>query len=201
MEEQQQAVPKEEAHPSDEEIVEMYWQRDEKAITVTDKKYHRFLLTIAYNIVHDDLDCEECLNDTYLGTWNSIPPTRPTVLQAFLSKIMRNVAVNRFKKNNAAKRVPCELTVALDELDPYMSSDMSLDEEIAVQRLSDILNRYLREMEDQDRLIFMCRYYYADKIIEIAQMLGISRNTVTKYLADIKENLKTRLMEEGLWYE
>lgn len=186
---------------TDEKIIDLYWERNELAITATDKKYRNFLFTIAYNIVHDDLDCEECLNDTYLGTWNSIPPTRPSILSAFLSKIMRNIAVNRFKKNHTAKRVPGELVLSLEELDPYMSSDMSMDEELAIQRLSDVLNQHLHEMEDRDRLVFMCRYYYADKIIEIAEMLGVSRNTVTKYLSDIREALKERLIREGLWHE
>ena len=186
---------------TDERIIDLYWERNEMAITATDEKYRNFLFTIAYNIVHDDLDCEECLNDTYLGAWNSIPPTRPTILSAFLSKIVRNIAVNRFKKNHAAKAVPGELVVSLEELDPYMRSDMSLDEEIAIQQLSNALNRYLREMDERDRLVFMCRYYYADKIIEIAEMLGVSRNTVTKYLSDIREALKEHLIREGLWHE
>ena len=88
----------------DGEIIELYWKREEAAISETDKKYGKYLYRIAYNIVHDELDCEECLNDTYLGTWNRIPPARPNVFQIFLSKIMRNIAVDRFRKNTAKKR-------------------------------------------------------------------------------------------------
>lgn len=189
------------AHLPDEEIVELYWNRDEKAITATDDKYRQFLFTIAYNIVHDNLDCEECLNDTYLGTWNRIPPTRPNVFQAFLSRIMRNIAVNRYKHNTAAKRVPSELTVSLEELEHCMRSDLTVEEEVAIKRLSDALNDYLCALPERDRLVFMCRYYYADKVIEIADMLGISRNTVTKYLDNIREGLKEHLIEEGIWHE
>lgn len=189
------------AHLPDEEIVELYWNRDEKAITATDDKYRQFLFTIAYNIVHDNLDCEECLNDTYLGTWNRIPPTRPNVFQAFLSRIMRNIAVNRYKHNTAAKRVPSELTVSLEELEHCMRSDLTVEEEIAIKRLGDALNDYLCALPERDRLVFMCRYYYADKVIEIADMLGISRNTVTKYLDNIREGLKEHLIEEGIWHE
>ena len=103
-------------HLSDEEIIELYWKRNEDAIQQTDVKYGKYLFTIAYNIVHDRLDSEECLNDTYLGTWNKIPPERPLVFNVFLSRIMRNVAINRYKKNNAAKRVPQGLIVPLEEL-------------------------------------------------------------------------------------
>lgn len=189
------------AHLPDEEIVELYWNRNEKAITATDDKYRQFLFTIAYNIVHDNLDCEECLNDTYLGTWNRIPPTRPNIFQAFLARIMRNIAVNRFKHNTAAKRVPSELTVSLEELTNYMRSDLTLEDEIAIGQLSDALNAYLRDLPDHERLVFMCRYYYADKVIEIADMMGISRNTVTKHLTDIREGLKNHLIKEGVWHE
>lgn len=188
-------------HLSDNEIVELYWKKDERAISATDEKYRQFLFTIAYNIVHDSQDCEECLNDTYLGTWNRIPPTRPNVFQAFLGRIMRNIAVNRYKHNTAAKRIPSEMTVSLEELENCLRSDLSLEDEVAISRLSEALNGYLRELDERERLIFMCRYYYADKMSEIADMLGVSRNTVTKYLDDIREGLKSHLIKEGVWYE
>lgn len=185
----------------DEEIIDLYWSRDERAITATDDKYRQFLFAIAYNIVHDNLDCEECLNDTYLGTWNRIPPTRPNIFQAFLGRIMRNIAVNRYRHKTAAKRVPSEMTVSLEELEGYMRSDRTLDDEIAIGQLSESLNSFLRNLPERERLIFMCRYYYADKVLEIADMLGISRNTVTNYLGAIREGLKNHLIEEGIWNE
>lgn len=189
------------AHLPDEEIIDLYWSRDERAIIATDDKYRQFLFAIAYNIVHDNLDCEECLNDTYLGTWNRIPPTRPNIFQAFLGRIMRNIAVNRYRHKTAAKRVPSEMTVSLEELEGYMRSDRTLDDEIAIGQLSESLNSFLRNLPERERLIFMCRYYYADKVLEIADMLGISRNTVTNYLGAIREGLKNHLIEEGVWNE
>ncbi|MBE6690677.1 MAG: sigma-70 family RNA polymerase sigma factor [Ruminococcaceae bacterium] len=200
-EQQQKILLKGREHLSDDEIVELYWNRNEKAIAATDDKYRGFLFTIAYNIVHDHQDCEECINDTYLGTWNRIPPTRPNVFQAFLSRIMRNIAVNRYKYNTADKRIPSELTVSLEELEHYMRSDMSIEEELAIKQLGDALNGYLYGLSERDRLIFMSRYYYADKVIEIADMLNISRNTVTKYLESIREGLKEHLIKEGVWHE
>ena len=101
---------------SDEKIVELYWQRDEQAIKETDIKYKKFLLSVAMNIVHDMCDSEECLNDTYIGTWNAIPPARPILLQSFLSTIMRRTAINRFNANNRQKRIASEFTVSLGRI-------------------------------------------------------------------------------------
>lgn len=182
---------------SDEKIVELYWQREEKAIEYTDEKYGRYLYTIAYNIVHNRPDCEECLNDTYLGTWNCIPPTRPKSFQAFISKIMRNVAVIKFRKNNADKRIPSSMIVSLEEIDDCIAYNPSVEEEYAVKELSRILNKYLRGLSDRDVAIFISRYYYADTLAELAEMLCVSERTVSRILLKLRQNLKTFLEEEG----
>ena len=181
----------------DEKIVELYWERDEKAIEETDKKYGRYLYTIAYNIVHDNLDCEECLNDTYLGTWNRIPPQRPNAFQIFLSKIMRNIAVDKYRKNKAAKNVPSELVVSLSELDNCMDSAASVEEEYAIKEMIRILNKYLREIDETDEFMFVCRYYYADYLTDIAKMLGVSEKTVYRALLRMRGELRERLEKEG----
>ena len=107
----------------DEKIVELYWARDEKAIDETDFKYRKYLFSIAYNVLHDKLDCEECLNDTYLGAWNAIPPTRPNVLKAFLTTIVRRIAIKRYHSALRKKAVPSEMTVSLSELEDFVSGD------------------------------------------------------------------------------
>lgn len=183
---------------SDEAIIELYWSRNEKAIKETDRKYGKYLFTIAYNIIHDDLDCEECLNDTYLGTWNQIPPTRPSVFQIFLSRIMRNIAVDRFRKKTASRRVPSEMTVSLEELDECMASDISVEEEVAIREISMKLNTFLRTLEERAEFIFVCRYYYADKVSDIARMLQVAESTVFRELSDIRTNLKKYLEKEGI---
>lgn len=183
---------------SDEAIIELYWSRNEKAIKETDRKYGKYLFTIAYNIVHDDLDCEECLNDTYLGTWNKIPPTRPSVFQIFLSRIMRNIAVDRFRKKTANCRVPSEMTVSLEELDDCMASDISVEEEVAIREISVKLNAFLRSLEERAEFIFVCRYYYADKISDIARMLQVAESTVFRELSDMRNRLKSYLESEGI---
>lgn len=181
----------------DEDIVDLYWQRDETAIRETDRKYGRYLFTISYNMLHDRMDCEECVNDTYLGAWNSIPPTRPQFLQVFLSKIIRNISVNRYKKNTAGKRIPSELTVSLDELHEGINYDGFSDDEFATRELGRILNQYIATLTDRQEFIFVCRYYYSDRIADIATMLQVSENTVNRELASIRQGLRERLEKEG----
>ena len=182
---------------SDESIVELYWQRDETAIQATGEKYGRYLYTIAYNIIHDSMDCEECLNDTYLGTWNAIPPAKPTILQAFLSKIMRNVATDKYRARHAASRIPCELTVSLDELGDAIGHTSTMEHEYTTHKLSELLNTYLRGLSSQDEFVFVCRYYYADRVVDIAKMLDVSPNTVYRELKSIREGLRACLEKEG----
>ncbi len=181
----------------DSTIIELYWARDEKAIVETDRKYKKYLYTIAYNILHDNMDCEECLNDTYLGTWNTIPPARPSVFQAFISKIMRNTAVVRYKKNTASKRVPSEMTVSLHELGETIPHGLSVEEEYMVTRIGRIISNYLRSLSERGAFIFICRYYCSDKISDIAEMLHISESTVFRELTSIREGLKKLLEKEG----
>jgi len=182
---------------TDEEIIALYWNRQEKAIEATDHKYGKYLYMIAYNIIRDELDCEECLNDTYLGTWNSIPPKRPTAFQVFLSKIMRNTALGRFRKANASKRIPPEIIVSLDELDECANFEPGEDEKYFINELGKILNSYLRTLTDRQTFIFVCRYYYSDSVVNIAKMLELSENTILRDLSKIRKGLKERLEKEG----
>jgi RNA polymerase sigma-70 factor (ECF subfamily) len=187
-----------EAFLEDDAIVELYWERNEKAISETDKKYGRYLYTIAYNILHERLDCEECLNDTYLGTWNTIPPTRPTAFQVFISKIARNVAVDKYRERSANKRIPSEMIVSLDEIGDAITYDESIEESEAFKVVVGILNDYLKSVDAQKQLMFVCRYYYFDKVDDIASMMGLSSRSVFRTLAAMREELKERLQKEGI---
>ncbi|MBQ9744266.1 MAG: sigma-70 family RNA polymerase sigma factor [Clostridia bacterium] len=186
---------------TDEQIIDMYWKRDENAILETDKKYGNYLFKIANNIVNNRLDCEECVNDTYLGTWNRIPPERPNIFRVFLAKIVRNIAVSRFRKNSAQKRIPSEFQVSLDELGECISTNSSAEDEYLTARVVEILNTYLKSLPRRKELIFICRYYYADKISNIARMLGVSENTVYRDLGEIRMGLKEQLRREGYGFE
>ena len=182
---------------SDEKIIELYWSRNEKAIEETDLKYKKYLFSIAYNIVHDQLDCEECLNDTYLGTWNAIPPQKPRVLKAFLTVIMRRIAINRYHSNLRKNIVPSELTVSLSEIEDFISGDDDVSADFDAERLGQVISDFVRSLSERKRFIFISRFYVADSIDTIASDLHLSRSMVNKELAAIKYALKEKLESEG----
>ena len=181
---------------SDAEIIELYWQRNERAIEETDVKYRRYLFAVAHNILNSNEDCEECLNDAYVGAWNAIPPQRPTYLKAFLTTIIRRVSINRYNEINRQKRVPSALTLSLDEIGAFVS-DTSLEGEEEAQRLGRVISDYLRTLTKRQRYIFMSRYYMAEPIERVASELSVSTSTVNKEIACIKEGLKEALRKEG----
>jgi RNA polymerase sigma-70 factor (ECF subfamily) len=181
---------------SDEQIVELYWQRNEQAIKETDIKYKSFLLSVAYNIVGDARDSEECLNDTYIGAWNAMPPTRPTLLQAFLATIMRRTAIDRYKARKRQKRVASELTVSLSEVEEFIADDDRYSE-VNANELGRVISDFVRALPDRRMYIFMSRYYCARPIKEIARLLKCSESTVNKEIAAIKRDLKEKLEKEG----
>ena len=178
---------------SDEEIVALYWQRDENAIRATDAKYRDYLMAIARNIVRDLRDCEECLNDTYLAVWNAIPPSKPNVLKAFLTTIVRRIAINRYHSNLRQS----EMTVSLSELEGILSDDENADSRIEAKELGRGISDFARSLPERRRFIFMSRYYVAEPIDNIARELSLSRSMVNKELAAIRKNLKEKLESEG----
>ena len=181
----------------DELIVELYWKRDEQAIKETDIKYKKFLLSVAYNIVHDTCDSEECLNDTYIGAWNSIPPARPTLLQAFLAAIMRRTAIDCYKAKKRQKRIASELTVSLSEVEDFITADDDMYFETDAKELGRVISDFVRSLSNRRMYIFMSRYYFARPIKDIARLLECSESTVNKEIAAIKCDLKEKLEKEG----
>ena len=182
---------------SDEKIVDLYWQRDEQAIKETDIKYKRFLLSLANNIVHDMCDSEECLNDTYIGAWNSIPPARPVLLQSFLATIIRRTAINRFNANKRQKRIVSEYTVSLSELEDFIADEGDMDAEMETKELAKTISNYVRSLPDRQMYIFVSRFYIADPIATISDELGCSVSTVKREIKAIKIGLKKHLESEG----
>lgn len=178
---------------SDESIIALYWNRDESAIEETDLKYKNYLYSVAYNIVHGSLDCEECLNDTYLATWNAIPPSKPNVLKAFLTAITRRIAINRFHSNMRHS----EMTVALSELEDFLTDGESVDSQFDAIELGRVISDFVCSLPERRRFIFMSRYYAAEPIDTVAKELGLSRSMVNKELAAIRKALKEKLESEG----
>ena len=177
----------------DEQIIELYWQRNENAIQETDKKYGQFLFRIAYNILHDRLDCEECQHDTYLDVWKAIPPTRPTVFPAFITKIMRRIALDRYKEKTAKRRIPSEYTVSMEDIKDTLHTNETVDSEYAAEELGKIISDYVRSLTDRQRYIFIDRFYLAEPVETIAADLSISVSTIYREIENIKQGLKTYL--------
>ena len=181
----------------DQAIIALYWARDEKAIEETDFKYKNYLFAVVHNILRDRLDCEECLNDTYLGAWNAIPPTRPSILKAFLTTIARRVAIKRYHSNAKKSIIPSEMTLSLAELEDFVAGDGDVDADFDAERLGRVISDFVRALSDRKQFIFMSRYYMAESIDAIANTLRVSRSTVNKELAAIKIALKEKLESEG----
>ena len=184
-------------HVSDGEIIALYEARDERAIKETDAKYRKVLLGVARNIVHDALDAEECLNDTYVRVWNSIPPACPDSLQAFAISIMRKTALNRYKAARRKKRVPSEMVSSLSEFDGMLADSDSFYSEQDARALGELLTEFINTLSDRRAYVFMSRYYLCRPIAEIADKLGCSTSTVNKEIAAIKQELRQLLESEG----
>lgn len=180
----------------DKQIVDLYWERSEEAIKETDKKYGRYCHYIAYRILGSDEDAKEVQNDTYLRVWNTVPPKRPDFLKAYVGTISRNFSLNRYESMRAQKRGG-QVDVLLCELNDCVA-DNSEDEAEENQALCEALNRFLASLPRKTRRIFLCRYWYASDIAEIASEYAMSENAVSVLLYRTRQKLKKILEEEGL---
>lgn len=181
---------------SDDEVVALYFKRDEQAIIETDRKYRDFLISVAYRIINDHLDCEECLNDTYLSIWNSVPPTKPSPLKSFAAAIMRRKALDKFRQKNSQKRIPPALVGSLSDFEYFLSDD-SIDDEINRADLARIISDFVKGLPERRRYVFVTRYHMGQTVAEISKALGCSSSMVNKEIAEIKSSLMEILTEEG----
>lgn len=181
----------------DEEIVELYWQREEAAIHETEKKYGRYLTKIAYNILSDWEDSQESVSDTYLKAWNTIPPQRPGFLAAYLGKLTRRAAIDIYRKRNSAKRKQSEYALSLCELEDCISGGNATEQEVDLHLLSQAINDYLKTLPAEVRDVFVGRYYYADSIHKVASYYNMSEAKVKSILYRTRIRLKEYLEEEG----
>ena len=182
----------------DSKIVELYFERDEGAIKETKEKYEKYCSYIACNILNSELDTEECVNDTYLATWNSIPPKKPSSLKAYVGKIVRNLALNRYLASRAKKRND-GVELVLDELSevlPDSASDgRNLTDELTLKYA---LNLFVGSLGQETREIFVRRYWYLSSIKEISRDYGISESKVKVTLLRTRELLRDFLRKEGI---
>ena len=183
---------------SDETIIKLYFDRDETAITETDRKYRKYLFSIAYNVLSNDEDCDECLNDTYFRTWNAIPPTIPKTLKFFLAKITRNLAFDRYDEAKRLKRIPYDMSESLYDFENFIPSRQSLDEELESKEIGRIISNYLKNTSDKKLYIFISRYFFAMPIKDIALKLNCSESSINKEIRSIKYELSEKLNEGGI---
>lgn len=176
------------------EIVELYFERSEAAIRETEKKYNAFLRQVAYNILRSIYDTEEIVNDTYMGAWNAIPPTRPASLKHFLSRIARNLSFDRLDYLNAGKRHA--LFVEMDECIPDGKADPeSLWE---AREIGEAINRFLGTLDDTGCAVFLGRYYYSYSIGELSRQYSLSARQVKYILSKTRNALRKYLEKEGV---
>ena len=181
----------------DQEIIELYFARNEQAITESSDKYGYYCTSIALNILQNMQDAEECVNDTWLRAWDSIPPTRPSHLQLYLGSITRHISLDRFRRQKAVKRGGGELVLALDEVRDVIASDADVPTQVAEQEFSEIFNRFLWSLSERDCNVFLRRYYYLDPIALIAKRYGLSISNVQKILSRTRAKLREYLEKEG----
>ncbi len=182
----------------DTEIIELYFSRNEIAITETAKTYGKYCNTIAYNILHNIEDAKECVNDTYLGAWNSIPPHRPRQLATFLGKITRNISLNLYKHYNTQKRGQGQTELALSELNDCIPANNNVEQMVEMSELEQIIDKFLKAQPEQKRNIFIRRYWYLYSIAEISKVYNLSQSKITSILFRMRNELKTHLEKEGI---
>ena len=183
----------------DGQIVDLFWQRDEAALTETKNKYGRYCFSIANNILHDREDAQECVNDTYLGAWNAIPPHRPQVLSTFLGKITRRLSLKKYRDRTADKRGGGAIEASIDELEELIPDGQSIDEGLNAQELAKTLAGFVGTLSDNERRVFMCRYWYFDSISDIASRFGLSQSNAKVMLKRTRDKLAAHLEREGIY--
>ena len=184
---------------SDQDIIALYWQREERAICATAEKYGAYCHRISYNILHSDPDAEECVNDTWMKAWDTIPPQRPDRLSAFLGRIVRNLSLNRYKQHHAKKRGGGQTELVLSELEECIPGAIGVEQILEGKLLNRILDDCLASLPEQKRNIFVLRYWYLSSIKQIAGNYGMSQSKITSMLHRMRLELKGILEKEGIW--
>ena len=182
---------------TDERIIELFFARSERGIEELDTKYGATCHRIAQNILGNKEDAEECVNDAYLGVWNSIPPKKPSLLSAFLFKILRNLSITRYHANTAQKRNSF-YDIALDELEETISTEESVEKECSQKELTNAIEGFLDTLARENRVIFVCRYWFSESYTEIAKRTGLTEKNISVRLTRIREKMKEYLSERGI---
>ena len=181
----------------DDEIIKLYFGRDETAVRETEEKYGRYLTKIAYNILFDFEDSIEAVNETYFKAWSSIPPHRPASLSAYLGRITRQLSIDIFRAKRSEKRLPSDYAVSLEELGECVSGEGSVEDEAELKALGESIGKWLAGLSQDDRVVFVCRYFHADSIRDISSWLGMSESKIKSMLHRDRAKLRAYLKKEG----
>ena len=179
----------------DEKIIELFFARSETAIRELDSKYGKVCYSISYNILNNNLDAEECVNDAYLGTWNAIPPQRPNPLLAFVCKIVRNISIMRHRTNTAMKR-NSSYDIAMSEIEQNIVDPDTVEDTLEAKALARIIERFLDTLTEENRVIFMRRYWFSDSYADIAAQTGFSEKNVSVRLTRTRKQLRDYLIQK-----
>lgn len=181
----------------DEAIIALYNKRDETAISETSLKYGKYCYKIAYNILSDKEDSEECLDDTWLGAWNSIPPENPNSLKLFLGAIVRNISFDKYRYKHREKRGGVGADIALEEIEDIVVSTLDVEDAVTEGEIVESINRFLSTLDSEERCIFLRRYYFVDDITDIAKRYARRRDNILVILSRTRKKLREHLESEG----
>lgn len=182
----------------DKRIIELFFDRSEKALVELDIKYGKLCHTLSHNILNSRQDAEECVNDAYLGVWNTVPPAKPDPLRAYLCKVVRNISLKRYYRRETKKR-NSTYDVAIQELEECLPAPNTVETEVETKELTLIIERFLDTLSDENCVIFLRRYWFSDTYAEIAKRTGISEKSVSMRLVRIRKQLKQFLAEREVY--
>lgn len=181
----------------DSKIIDLFYERSEQAIIELSQKYGSVCTKVANNILNDVRDTEECVNDAYLGAWNTIPPQRPNPLLSYVCRIVRNLAIKKYHANTAAKRNSI-YDVALDELENCFPASTSVEDEFNAGEVARSIDRFLETLDKENRIMFVRRYWHSDSIADLAELFHTSNHNISVRLSRTREKLKKYLIQEGV---
>ncbi len=182
----------------DEDIIELFFARSENAIQELEAKYGKMCMQTSYKIVGNHADAEECVNDSYLGVWNAIPPARPNPLLTYLLKIVRNISLNRYHKNHAMKRNSA-YDVAVEELEEFLVSKDSVESAMETEEMTRVIESFLDTLKQENRVIFIRRYWFFDTYEQIGKLTGLTEKNVSVRLTRIRKEMRDYLQERGIF--
>ena len=181
----------------DKQIIELYFARNESAIEESSLKYGNYCYSIAYNILASRPDSEECVNDTWLRAWNTIPPQRPNYFKLFLAKITRNLSFDKLREKNSEKRADGDSVTAFEEVEEFLSDTRDLTEELERKEFLKLLNDFLSSLSPRECNIFIRRYFYMASTADIAEMYRLKESNVLVILSRTRKKLREKLEKEG----